>query len=313
MKYHPYSEIWPLLQGEDFNKFKADIAAHGLRDPILTYQDMILDGRNRERACLEMGVTPRYEKAPVESELAALEFVVSKNEHRRHLTTIERAFVAARLSNILHGHNRYQDRFRKVESSNGDSTFKQITPRQVAARRMKVSPTTFDRAKAILTHGTKQDEDDVVSGRIPLMTKSTALLTKRRGVAPKSRVGRPPRKVVPTIVNIPRRAPLTPQEVDPEFKGTPVEFTDKYGHVQVMTAEQYATARFNAWASNMRAISKRAREFPDWPKVDHNWLRSPHPYDIAKLTEALEHLRPLFAEAELLLQRAVDAKLKQTE
>src|SRR5262245_29115190 len=112
MDYHPYSEIWPLLQDEDFDKFKDDIADHGLRDPILTYQDKILDGRNRERACLETGVTPRYEKAPVESELAALEFAVSKNEHRRHLSMEERAFVAARLTNVLNGHNQFKDKFR---------------------------------------------------------------------------------------------------------------------------------------------------------------------------------------------------------
>ena len=96
--------------------------------------------------------------------------------------------------------------------------------------------------------------------------------------------------------------------VDPEFTGSPTDFTDKYGHVQVMTAERYATERFGAWATNMGAVAKEAKRMPDWPNVDHNWLRSPRARDIAKLTEALEYLLPKIAEAEALLQRALAAR-----
>lgn len=39
------------------------------------------------------------------------------------------------------------------------------------------------------------------------------------------------------------------REIDPEFTGTQIEWTDKYGHVPIMTAERYATDGFNGWAS----------------------------------------------------------------
>ena len=61
MRYHPFTEVWPLMRGEEFEKLKVDIAANGLRLPILTYQGQIIDGRNRERACEDIGVAPRYE------------------------------------------------------------------------------------------------------------------------------------------------------------------------------------------------------------------------------------------------------------
>ena len=92
--------------------------------------------------------------------------------------------------------------------------------------------------------------------------------------------------------------------VDPEFVGTSMEWTDKYGHVQVMTAEEYATTRFTAWAVHMRALATASRQLPELPKVDHNWLRSPKEPSVKKLAEALEFLRPLVAEAEALLERA---------
>ena len=96
--------------------------------------------------------------------------------------------------------------------------------------------------------------------------------------------------------------------VDPEFVGTSMEWTDKYGHVQVMTAEEYATARFTAWAGHMRALVMAAKQLPELPKVDHNWLRSPKPAAVGKLAEALEYFRPLIAEAEALLERARSAQ-----
>ena len=98
--------------------------------------------------------------------------------------------------------------------------------------------------------------------------------------------------------------PLTREEIDPEFTGTPMDWVDKYGHVQVMTAEQYARERFSAWSANMRGIVKAAKVLPELPKVDHNWLRSPRPRDVEKLAEALDYLRPMIVEAEALLARA---------
>ena len=100
---------------------------------------------------------------------------------------------------------------------------------------------------------------------------------------------------------------LTPAQVDPEFTGTHVEFVDKYGHVHAMTAEQRAKSRFEAWVSNFKALHREAKRAPDWPEVDQHWLRNVGAYDVGKLTEALEYLRPKIAEAEALLACAVGA------
>jgi hypothetical protein len=136
----------------------------------------------------------------------------------------------------------------------------------------------------------------------------------KRTVRGRPRKDEPPRL---SLVELPSKLPkfATVEEhrkwVDPEFVGTGREFVDLYGHVQTMTAEQYATMRFTAWAINMRAIAKAAKELPDWPRVDHNWLRSPEPRFVAKMAEALERLRPLMREAEALLARAREAQPAQ--
>lgn len=82
---HPLSEKYPLMDAEEFAAFKADLAAHGLKNPIWLFEGRVLDGRNRLRACLELGIDPVFAEFEG-SEAEAAAFVDSQNLHRRHLS-----------------------------------------------------------------------------------------------------------------------------------------------------------------------------------------------------------------------------------
>jgi ParB-like chromosome segregation protein Spo0J len=58
LPFHEVADLFPLLEGADFQALKADIQAHGVREPVWTYQGRIIDGRNRYRACRELGIDP---------------------------------------------------------------------------------------------------------------------------------------------------------------------------------------------------------------------------------------------------------------
>jgi|GEM_PF-5132275 len=106
---HPYAEALPLIEGQEFQELIDSIATIGQCEPIIRWRGKILDGRNRLRACLALGIEPKIRDMDDLTDDEALDLVVVKNLHRRHLNASQRALVAERLatfrvgSNIRHG------------------------------------------------------------------------------------------------------------------------------------------------------------------------------------------------------------------
>ena len=97
---HPLADLFPLMNDADFTTLQDDIAAQGLLEPLWLYEGQILDGRNRYKACQELGIQPQvrtYQGAD------PLGFVLSMNLVRRHLNESQRALVAADVATMRQG------------------------------------------------------------------------------------------------------------------------------------------------------------------------------------------------------------------
>ena len=78
----------------------ADIKAESQREPIHLWQDQIIDGRNRYKACQIAGVEPIFKRIEFPGEQEALAYVVSRNLKRRHLNAPQRTEVIRRLRTL---------------------------------------------------------------------------------------------------------------------------------------------------------------------------------------------------------------------
>jgi ParB-like chromosome segregation protein Spo0J len=85
LKFHPLADLFPLMAGAEFDELVADIKANGLLKPIAVFDGMILDGRNRYRACIAAGVHLVTDDIDGWIDDPAA-YVISANIHRRHLT-----------------------------------------------------------------------------------------------------------------------------------------------------------------------------------------------------------------------------------
>ena len=100
---HPAAHIFPMMNDEEYRDLKQSIAENGLREPVWIMPDgLILDGRNRAKACRELGVTPDVKVYDGDDPVA---FVVDLNLHRRHLNESQRSMVAANIANLGQGVN----------------------------------------------------------------------------------------------------------------------------------------------------------------------------------------------------------------
>lgn len=154
IKFHDYANIFPWMEGAAFDELKADIAANGIREPIVFLDDQILDGRNRYMAARDLGIEyPRVEYRGDDP----LGYVVSLNLRRRHLTDNQRAMVAKKLANMPEG--------RPTKTVAIETVF---ISQERAAEMMGVSVASVKRASSVIEHGTPELVTAVEDGSVAL-------------------------------------------------------------------------------------------------------------------------------------------------
>lgn len=160
MKFHPYSEVFPLIEGVAFNELVADIKANGLREPIWTYEGKILDGRNRFLACQKANVRAALRKYMGND---ALGFVISLNVMRRHLSESQRAMAAARIATLREGANQHSSKNIGPEAKPASIE----APSQAsAAESLGVGRSSVQRARKVVEKGSKALQHAVESGEV---------------------------------------------------------------------------------------------------------------------------------------------------
>lgn len=155
-KVHPAADAFPMMTDSQYESLKTDIAQRGLQEPIVYWRDCLLDGRNRLKACVELGIDP--DETTLSDEADPVAYVVSLNIHRRHLTTPQRAMVAAKLATLKRGQ---VGNGRKVEGQNCTST-------DDAAEMLNVSPRSVKTAKHVISKGSREVVESVQRGELNL-------------------------------------------------------------------------------------------------------------------------------------------------
>lgn len=148
---HPLAELFPLMEGQTYRDLVEDVRAHGIREPVVRLDGMVLDGRNRYLAARECGRSdiPTTEFQGTDP----LAFVISRNLRRRHLSESQRALVAAKIA-------RLEDGKKQV------GKFADVPTQAQAADMLNVSERSVRHAREVHEHATPALIAEVEAGRV---------------------------------------------------------------------------------------------------------------------------------------------------
>jgi N6-adenosine-specific RNA methylase IME4 len=146
IKFHPFADIFPLLEDAEFDELVGDIREHGLHESIVVFEDKILDGRNRYRACEAAGIEPVFTVYGGDDPIS---YVISLNLRRRHLDESQRAMVAAKLATLKLGDNQHSEGLPIGRSS----------------ELLNVGELTVARAREVIEHGAAELVQAVERGK----------------------------------------------------------------------------------------------------------------------------------------------------
>jgi hypothetical protein len=98
LQFHELANIFPLIEGDEFDGFVDALKRQGLLNPMTLHQGKIIEGRNRYRAGKKLGYkfsAKDFVELPPDKD--PRDFVLTANVQRRHLTTEQKRDLVVRL------------------------------------------------------------------------------------------------------------------------------------------------------------------------------------------------------------------------
>jgi ParB-like chromosome segregation protein Spo0J len=238
---HPAAAAFPLVSDAELAELAADIKANGLREPLCVWDAggkwVLLDGRNRLRACLAAGVAPHHRVVDTKDPIG---FVVSANLRRRHLSPSQLAVLADELAQLRHGTNQHK----KQDAPIGASSLTQ----DQAADLVGASRRNTQRAREVREKGAPELLEAVKRGEVSLNAASQAVKLmppeKQRAAVAEKRVAEE------VVVAAKAAAP-------------PVEWDDEVEIEALRRVRKLVNAEIDAWGGSLALLASALDQLAD--------------------------------------------------
>lgn len=184
---------YPLLAGDEETDLITSVEANGIRQPLILFEDQLLDGRNR----LSSAIKAELEEVPVRIFVGTIEeaedLIIDLNERHRHLLPVQRAYIADKHRAIVA--KRAYERKLATQKNNAAEELRADTPtqgvsgrnqetgetREILARKHNAGKNAIDTVQKIrrVSEETMKDPDSN-EGEVltPRAIKATAVLNK---------------------------------------------------------------------------------------------------------------------------------------
>lgn len=141
-----FRDLIAPLRPDERSQLEANIVAEGVRDPLVVWQGILLDGHNRYDIATKFGLPYQTVEREFDSRDAVVLWIVYNQFGRRNLTTASRAELAMRIEPILAA----QAKARQVAAGGDKVSERAVVPtlEQPLARDVNASKTATQAAEA---------------------------------------------------------------------------------------------------------------------------------------------------------------------
>lgn len=190
---HQLSSVFPDMSREEYSELLDSVREIGIQNPIVLFEDKIIDGWHRYKASVELDID--CPAVDLSEETDPRPFVLAQNVNRRNLVASQRALLVVMVNSW-----RRSGVTNKARPEGAPEKSK-----KELSEMSKTSERTIDRAKKVITDAVKEVIEAVQSGEIGIVKASEiAKLDKDKQV---EALKKPVKKTVPKEV-VPEYDPL---------------------------------------------------------------------------------------------------------
>jgi 16S rRNA G966 N2-methylase RsmD len=158
-----YEELVTALPQEEYDSLKESIKLHGLWMAIITTKEgVILDGHNRFKICVELGMPVRVSIKEFSTKTDEIIFVGECNLKRRQLTSLQRITTVRKLE------PHYAEKAKQNQGTRTDLNIVEIFPqgktRDKLGKKAHVSGRTYEKGTIVLDKASEKDIQKINNG-----------------------------------------------------------------------------------------------------------------------------------------------------
>lgn len=187
-----FQNLIPPLTDQEQTGLERDLTSFGCRDPLVTWNGILLDGHNRLKICQRHKLPFKTVEIECGSESDARIWIIANQFNRRNLSDLSRAELAFKLEDEIRKQAKesYTDHVGRPSKSKAKlPTISKVNTRAILAATAGLSERTMDAARLILESGDEETREKVRRNEIAIHRAAKDIKEKRgRDMRRKARI-----------------------------------------------------------------------------------------------------------------------------
>jgi hypothetical protein len=160
----------PPLSNEEFKQLERNILEEGIREPLITWNGILIDGHNRYRIAQEHDMNYETLEKEFENINRVKEWMINNQFGRRNLSNYQRSVLALQLEDVFREKAKENQaiQFKGISLKQISAEVKPIETRQEIAKVANVSHDTIAKVKKIEANATPEVKARLNTGQMSI-------------------------------------------------------------------------------------------------------------------------------------------------